>query len=80
MSSHVSRPLTPSEKPNRVFSTLAGEGTRKSMYESTDEIIGLAEGLGYCKKQRHSFDDSQENELQLCLHGALDTNLGSLDF
>ena len=48
--------------------------------ESTDEIIGLAEGLGYCKNQRHSFDDSQENELQLCLHGALNTNLGSLDF
>jgi len=80
MSSHVSRSLTPSEKPNRVFSTLSGEGVRRNIYESTDEIIGLAEGLGYCKTPRHRFDDNQENELQLCLHGALNTNLGSLDF
>ena len=54
--------------------------TTPTLEELNEEVVGIAESLGYCKNQRHSFDDSQENELQLCTHGALDTNLGSLDF
>jgi hypothetical protein len=54
--------------------------TTPTLDELNEEVVGIAESLGYSKTQRHSFDDSQENELQLCTHGALDTNLGSLDF
>lgn len=53
---------------------------RQHYKDSSSEIIGLAESLGYQRNHKNRFDESQEGELQFTAHGMFNTNLGSRDF